>query len=316
MENRSHALVAGLFTLFLGVAVLLSVWWIGGKHETSRDYVVVTQQNVTGLSLQGQVRYRGIRVGKVQAIALDPSDVRNILIRISVNDSVPVTRGTIAKMGYQGVTGIAHILLEETGTDLQPLPGNAGEASQILMRPSLIEELSDAGGATLRAAGEFLGNANKLLDSDNQQRFASILANLEATTANANEAISQFRQLLAQTPESLRLLNATLVRAEQAAGHATPLLLEARALVVRLQTVGERVDRLLGDPSPSGVAALAPRLNELGSELSANSRQLQRVLQMLEDAPQSVVFGSPKHSPGPGEAGFVASPSRGREGSP
>jgi phospholipid/cholesterol/gamma-HCH transport system substrate-binding protein len=70
MENRSHALVAGLFTLFLGVAVLLSVWWIGGKHETSRDYVVVTQQNVTGLSLQGQVRYRGIRVGKVQAIEL------------------------------------------------------------------------------------------------------------------------------------------------------------------------------------------------------------------------------------------------------
>ena len=314
MENRSHALVAGLFTLFLGVAVLLSVWWIGGTHETSRDYIVVTRQNVTGLSLQGQVRYRGIRVGKVQAIELDANDLRNILIRISVQDSVPVTRGTIAKMGYQGVTGIAHVLLEETGTDPQPLPGNAGEASRILMRPSLIEELSDAGGATLRAAGEFLGNANKLLDSDNQQRFASILANLEATTANANEAISQFRQLLAQTPESLRLLNATLARAEQAAGHATPLLLETRALVVRLQAVSERVDRLLGDPSPSGVAALAPRLNELGSELSANSRQLQRVLQMLEDAPQSLVFGSPKHSPGPGEAGFV--PPSSREGTP
>ncbi len=314
MENRSHALVAGLFTLFLGVAVVLSVWWIGGTHETSRDYIVVTRQNVTGLSLQGQVRYRGIRVGKVQAIELDRNDLRNILIRISVNDSVPVTRGTIAKMGYQGVTGIAHVLLEETGTDREPLPGNAGEASRIVMRPSLIEELSDAGGATLRAAGEFLGNANKLLGSDNQQHFARILANLDATTANANQAISQFRQLLAQTPESLRLLNATLARSEQAAGQATPLLLETRELVVRLQAVSERVDRLLGDPSPSGVAALAPRLNELGSELSANSRQLQRVLQMLEDAPQSLVFGSPKHAPGPGEAGFVAPPNR--EGSP
>lgn len=314
MENRSHALLAGLFTLLLGVAVVLSVWWIGGKHETSRDYIVVTRQNVTGLSLQGQVRYRGIRVGKVQTIELDPDDVRNILIRISVSDSVPVTRGTVAKIGYQGVTGIAHVLLEETGADLQPLPGDAGEASRILMRPSLIEELSDAGGATLRAAGEFLGKANKLLDNDNQQRFAGILANLEATTANANETISEFRQLLAQTPESLRRLNATLAHAEQAAGHATPLLLETRELVVRLQAVSKRVDGLLGDPSPSGVAALAPRLNELGSELSANSRQLQRVLQMLEEAPQSFVFGSPKHSPGPGEAGFIAPPKR--EGSP
>ncbi|MBL8367931.1 MAG: MCE family protein [Candidatus Accumulibacter sp.] len=310
MENRSHALIAGLFTLFLGVALVLSVWWIGGKHEMTRDYIVVTRQNVTGLSLQGQVRYRGIRVGKVQAIELDPADVRNILIRISVNDSVPVTRGTVAKMGYQGVTGIAHILLEESGDDPQPLPGDAGDASRIAMQPSLIEELSDAGGATLRAAGAFLSNANKLLDSENRQNFARILVNLEATTANANDAIAQFRQLLTQTPESLRLLNATLARAEHAAGQATPLLVEARELVVGLQAVSKRVDRLLGDPSPSGVAALAPRLNELGSELSANSRQLQRVLQLLEESPQSLVFGSPKHSPGPGEAGFTAPPSR------
>ena len=198
MENRSHALIAGLFTLFLGVALVLSVWWIGGKHEMTRDYIVVTRQNVTGLSLQGQVRYRGIRVGKVQAIELDPADVRNILIRISVNDSVPVTRGTVAKMGYQGVTGIAHILLEESGDDPEPLPGDAGDASRIAMQPSLIEELSDAGGATLRAAGAFLSNANKLLDSENRQNFARILVNLEATTANANDAIAQFRQLLTE----------------------------------------------------------------------------------------------------------------------
>mgnify|MGYP000918955573 FL=1 len=161
-----------------------------------------------------------------------------------------------------------------------------------------------------RAAGAFLSNANKLLDSENRQNFARILVNLEATTANANDAIAQFRQLLTQTPESLRLLNATLARAEHAAGQATPLLVEARELVVGLQAVSKRVDRLLGDPSPSGVAALAPRLNELGSELSANSRQLQRVLQLLEESPQSLVFGSPKHPPGPGEAGFTAPPSR------
>jgi phospholipid/cholesterol/gamma-HCH transport system substrate-binding protein len=72
MENRSHALAAGLFTLFLGLAVALSIWWFGGKHEATTEYTVVTRHNVTGLSLQGQVRYRGIRVGKVQAIELDP----------------------------------------------------------------------------------------------------------------------------------------------------------------------------------------------------------------------------------------------------
>ncbi len=127
MENRSHALVAGLFTLVLGLAAALSIWWFGGKHEATTEYTVVTRHNVTGLSLQGQVRYRGIRVGKVQAIALDPQDAHNILIRISVDSAVPVTRGTTAKLGYQGVTGIAHILLEDSGADPTPLRAVDGD---------------------------------------------------------------------------------------------------------------------------------------------------------------------------------------------
>ncbi|MCP5227107.1 MlaD family protein [Accumulibacter sp.] len=308
MENRSHALAAGLFALLLGAAAVLSAWWFGGKHEATREYTVVTTKNVTGLSLQGQVRYRGIRVGKVEAITLDPDDLHNILIRITVSKSVPVTHGTTAKIGYQGVTGIAHILLEDTGDDPQPLPGGDGPESRIVMQASLIDQLSDGGSETLAAAREFLVNANKLLDGENRRHFAGVLVNLEATTANANAAVSQLRQLLAQTPASLRLLNATLARAEQAAGKATPLLIEARELVVRLQTVSDRVDHLLGDASSGGIAALAPRLNQLGSELSANSRQLNRVLRLLEEAPQSLVFGPPKRAPGPGEAGYSAPP--------
>ena len=308
MENRSHALLAGLFTLLLGLAALASIWWFGGRHEATKEYTVVTRQNVTGLSLQGQVRYRGIRVGKVQSIELDPQDVRNILVRINVDRAVPVTQGTTAKLGYQGITGIAHILLEDSGADATPLVGGEGESPRIAMQSSLIEELSDAGTATLRQARDLLTSANQVLDAENRQHLTNILANLDATTGNANAATRQLRQLLA--PENVRLLQATLARAEQAAGEAAPALVEARRLLVRLQSVSEKLDQLIGDPSPGGIGALAPRLNELGSELSASSRQLNRVLQMLEESPQSLIFGVPQAAPGPGEAGFVPPPTR------
>lgn len=308
MENRSHALLAGLFTLLLGLAALASIWWFGGRHEATKEYTVVTRQNVTGLSLQGQVRYRGIRVGKVQSIELDPQDVRNILVRINVDRAVPVTQGTTAKLGYQGITGIAHILLEDSGADSTPLVGGEGESPRIAMQSSLIEELSDAGTATLRQARDLLTSANQVLDAENRQHLTNILANLDATTGNTNAATRQLRQLLA--PENVRLLQATLARAEQAAGEAAPALVEARRLLVRLQSVSEKLDQLIGDPSPGGVGALAPRLNELGSELSTSSRQLNRVLQMLEESPQSLIFGVPQAAPGPGEAGFVPPPTR------
>ena len=295
--------MAGLFTLLLGIAAVASIWWFGGKREVSNDFVVVTKQNVTGLSPQGQVRYRGIGVGKVQSINLDPKDVRNILIRIRVNDTVPVTRGTTAKIGFQGITGIAHILLEETGRDATPLQSDDDEPPRIAMQQSLIEELSEVGGDTLRNARDFLASANQVLNPENRQRISKTLVNLEATTANAQETLTQLRQLL--SPENIRLMNSTLKRTEHAAGEAAPLFVEVRGLIGRLQVASDKFEAALGDPATGGAGSLAPRLNELSAELSANSRQLNRLLLQLEQSPQSLIFGASPMTPGPGEAGFV-----------
>jgi phospholipid/cholesterol/gamma-HCH transport system substrate-binding protein len=49
-----------------------------------------------------------------------------------------------------------------------------------------------------------------------------------------------------------------------------------------------------------------PRINELATDFSQTSRQLSRVLRILEDSPQGLVFGAPALPPGPGEAGFSA----------
>jgi len=301
MENRSHALLAGLFALFLGLSSVAALWWFGGKKEPTNEYVVVTKKNISGLNVQAQVRYRGVRVGKVEAIELDPDDVSLTLIRISVRKTIPVTQGTTAKLGFQGVTGIAHVLLEETGGEAALLPAGAGDRSRIPMQDSLIEELSDVGGETLRSARDLLDNANLLLNAENRQHFSNTLANLEATTGNSRVATEQLRELLA--PENIRLLNSTLARAEQTAAQAAPFFAEARGLVARLQSVSEKLETTLGDQSSS---ALVPRLNDLSADLSSSSHQLNRVLQMLEDSPQSLIFGRQRARPGPGEAGFVA----------
>ena len=306
MENRSHALIAGIFTLLLGLAAAVSIWWFGGKREATHDFIVVTRQNVTGLSVQGQVRYRGMKVGKVQSIELDPKDVRNILIRIDVSDSVPITRGTTAKIGYQGVTGIAHIQLEESGRDntplSTPLSGVGAEPPRIAMQQSLLEELSEVGGEVLHKARDVLASVNQVLNAENRQHIAKTLNNLEKTTRMSGETLERLNSLL--SPQNLRVLNSTFARAEQTVGQATPFFAEARGLVARLQAASDKFEAALGDPATGGAGALAPRLNELSLDLTSTSRQLNRVLQVLETSPQSLVFGTPPHLAGPGEPGF------------
>ena len=303
MENRSHALIAGLFALLLGFSTVAALWWFGGKQEATNQYVVLTKRNITGLNLQAQVRYRGIRVGKVETIELDPKDVSNTLIGISIDKNIPVTRGTTAKLGYQGITGIAHVLLEDTGKDGLPLEANGNELPRILMQDSLIQELSDVGGDTLRKARDFLDSANQVLGPENRQNISRTLANLDDVTSQAKKATAQLSQVA--TPENLRLLRSTLVRAEQTAGQVGPFFSEARGLVAHLQSVSEKLEATLGNSSTDGVGALIPRLNELSDELGSNSRQFNRVLQMLEDSPQSLLFGPQNALPGPGEAGFI-----------
>lgn len=302
MENKSHAFLAGLFVILLGLAAMAALTWFGGKKEITRDYLVVTRQNVSGLNPQGQVRYRGIRVGKVGDIALDPADVRNILITIQVRSDVPVTRGTIAKLGYQGITGLAHILLEETGKDPAPLADEGDGPPRIAMTQSLIEELGDSGAQTLRQAREFLANASALLNDSNRQKIAGLLAHAETTSSqlkptldNLNATLVQVKTLL--NDDNLRKFSAT-------AAEAGPLLAETRGLVGKLASAAEKLDGAIGDQSASGAAALMPRLNELSADLAGTSRQLNRVLKMIEESPQSLVFGAPAPPPGPGEAGF------------
>ena len=302
MENRSHALFAGVFALLLGFSTVAALWWFGGKRELTNAYVVVTEKNVSGLNLQAQVRYRGVRVGKVESIELDPSDVSRTLIGISVVKTIPVTHGTTAKLGFQGVTGIAHVLLEESGKDATPLATGTGEASRIPMQNSLIEELSETGGQTLRSARELLDSANQLLNAENRQLFAKTLVNLEATSENSREASARLRDLL--SPQTIASMNSSLAHIDRAAGQAAPFFAEARSLVARWQTVGEKLESTLVDQSAGN--GLIPKLNDLSADLSSNSHQLDRLLKMLEDSPQSLIFGRPRAQPGPGEAGFVS----------
>ena len=90
----------------------------------------------------------------------------------------------------------------------------------------------------------------------------------------------------------------------QAAGEVGPLLADTRNLIGKMQAATDKLDIAIGDASAGGTSALMPRLNELAQDFSLTSRQLSRVLRILEDTPQGLVFGAPPQQPGPGEAGF------------
>ncbi|MBK8891015.1 MAG: MCE family protein [Dechloromonas sp.] len=308
MENKSHAFVAGLFALLLGAVAIVALFWLRGTQNSLSEYVVVTKYTVGGLNPEAQVRYRGIRVGKVKDIQLDRDDPSDILIKISIPDNIPLTRGTVAKLATQGVTGIAHVLLLDSGKDNAPLIATDGRLPRIAMVPSLLDEMSESGPAALRQAQEVMTAANALLNEENRRRFAATMANLESASASMKPAIENMNAALVQVRKLLDDKNVKSL--SRAAGELGPLLADTRQLVGKMHTTAEKLDVAIGDASAGGTSALMPRLNELAADFSLTSRQLSRVLRLLEDSPQGLVFGVPAPPPGPGEPGFMTAEGR------
>ena len=308
MENKSHAFVAGLFALLLGAVAIVALFWLRGTQNSLREYVVVTKYSVGGLNPEAQVRYRGIRVGKVKDIQLDSDDPSDILIKISITDNIPLTKGTVAKLATQGVTGIAHVLLLDSGKDNEPLVATDGRLPRIAMVPSLLDEVSESGPAALRQVQEVMTAANALLNEENRRRFAATMANLESASASMKPAIENMNAALVQVRKLLDDKNVKSL--SRAAGELGPLLADTRQLVGKMHTTAEKLDVAIGDASAGGTSALMPRLNELAADFSLTSRQLSRFLRLLEDSPQGLVFGVPAPPPGPGEPGFMTAEGR------
>lgn len=299
MGNRSHALLTGIFVLLLGSAVTLVAWWMSGGQTQRLPYTVVSTLEVAGLNEASPVAYRGVRAGTVVGIRFNPEDVREILIDIEIDASLPITQGTWASLRMQGVTGLSQLALHDEGSDPRPLLSSADDPGRIPMRAGLIDRLTGRGEDILATVERIGGNLEQLLSSDNVERVGSILANIDQASARLQDFDRQLEPLLAGLPElsdealallqELRLLASGL---EPLPGQLSDVAAEAQLLA---QT-GQRLGDELG-------SELTPALARALDELTATGVELQRLARRLQEQPQSLIRGAPRGTPGPGEAG-------------
>ncbi|HET7634715.1 MAG TPA: MlaD family protein [Burkholderiales bacterium] len=306
MENRAHALAAGLFVLLLGVALAATVVWFTGEQVPQTDYVLESNYPVTGLNVQSTVRFRGIGIGKVTNIRIDPKNAHLILIDISVNSDTPITKSTFAELKPQGITGLSYVMLDDAGTSRQPLIATAGETPRIPVHPSFFDKLSNSGGDLLTAANTLVVRLNQLLDEPNRQQIVHTLASIQrasdqiaATAARLGPALDAMPRLADQADSVLHGVNALTLSMNRLTTHTDKQLARTGKSLASLSQTSQALSQRLLDQS-------LPRLNTLLDELSRTSRNLDQLLTQIQEQPSSLVFGGQKIPPGPGEPGFNA----------
>src|SRR3954470_23874750 len=187
MENKAHALAAGIFVVAVSMLLVALAAWLT-RDTGDRDlYEISTRETVTGLQAQAPVRYRGVDVGKVAEIGFDPKAQGNVLMRLEIDRGAPVTSDTFATLGFQGVTGLAFVQLDDSGKPAQRLAPKDGQPPRIPLKPGLLSKLTAKGEIILDQVESLTTRMNALMGDANQKRFVTVLDNMGAAAADASQ---------------------------------------------------------------------------------------------------------------------------------
>ncbi len=241
MENKSHAFAAGIFVLVVTALVIGLAVWLTRDSGSYQTYELSSREGVSGLQPQATVRYKGVSVGKVTHIGFDSQTNGNVLIRIAVSVDAPITPTTFAVLGYQGVTGLAYVLLDDSGESYPPLPPGPSGLPRLPLRNSPFSQLSEQGPAILNQVQEATTRINQLLAEDNQRLLREALANIGQAAGSVN-TLSQ------------RLDRTVTLRLDPALAALPPLAHDASLALQSLQKAGNQVSTMAAGNGPDGQA--------------------------------------------------------------
>jgi phospholipid/cholesterol/gamma-HCH transport system substrate-binding protein len=281
MESKAFALWTGLFVIALLAALAAVVIWMSGVRQGERvEYTLLSRQSVSGLNREAAVQYRGIPVGKVVELGIDPADPKQVRVLVAVDSTVRLSAQAWARLGTQGLTGLTFVELHDDG--VPPWRDPAG--APLPMRPSLWQDTTSKLPAALDEARQLGERLNLLLDDANRRELASLLANLNRFSA--------------QLPALGEQSTATLASARQLADELRQLSQGLRAVLAQAgPAVGQASARLNQDT--------LPRLDQLASQAEHTAQALDGLIDSHTRRPQQLLLGAPMDPPGPGEAGFA-----------
>ncbi len=296
MENRAHALAAGLFVIILGMAVASAVVWFSDQKILHDHYLLVSEEgSVAGLNPESSVRYRGVPVGKVEDIWFDPNNPNLILIRIAVSSNIVFPKNIYAQLATQGFTGLAFIELNIEGKE--PHDERLSPDVRIPLRPSFIKELSSSFEDLVKNSNRAIERINSLLSEENQIKINTILTNLA-------QAIRRYDSLADQLHSGIQSFPELAAEAGLVLKQTHHLLSDINQAVVKINQQDGLVDGLTQNSQE--IADTLPKLREISTAIMQSTHHINRILLKLEEQPQSLLFGSPPALPGPGESGFIS----------
>ncbi len=278
---RLGTFVATGLVLFIGSALVLAGLRVWEKRDV---YLVRFKASVSGLERSSQVKYQGLRVGRVEELYIAPDDPSAIVVKLSLQEGTILYEGTEAILDLSGITGLKTVNLQpgdKRNKIIQP-------GSLIPTGESLVDRLGDDAEVIAAKVSLVADQLTKWTDRRNRERVEAILDNFNSLLGTVDTTIAENRVNIKKT---MVQLNATSAAVEKLALQGAFVLKdnreEIRATISETRASLKETHRILAAvddkavaqtilSAQSAVTGLDQKINE--ADLAALVEDLQRSL--------------------------------------
>ena len=212
MYSRVNYTIVGLFVLLFSAGVVFFGFWLAkyGLKDTYATYKIEMKESVSGLSKDSSVKLRGLDIGHVSKIEIDPKNIEITDIYLKIKKSVVIKEDMFATTNMMGVTGLLSIEIAGGSNGAKTLKPTDSYIPLISTKPSFVTNFRNDITKTTQKLNNFLSQSEKLLSDKNIKTFNYILINIENMTKKAmvledefNTTLSSLRKNMSDTSSSI-----------------------------------------------------------------------------------------------------------------
>jgi phospholipid/cholesterol/gamma-HCH transport system substrate-binding protein len=264
MATRAQKVRLALFLLFSGALLAAFIFLMAGlQFLEKRDtyYVEFKDTSVGGLNIGSQVKYMGLRVGKVEEVAISREDVTTVLVELSVDPKLlpnAIRADTRAGMANQGITGLKYIELVAGSQEAPVLP----PGSRIQPNESFLSTIDERAEVLTAKIEQVLNNLITLTSEQNTAHLTGTLRGaselMQTASAMASENRAPLQATFAHLEEATRSMAASAAELQAAAAELRRILAgrEVQGTLDNLQAASTQLRLQLEKPIPDFVANL------------------------------------------------------------
>ncbi len=320
MNNKTNYALVGLFVIFGFALIAAFFYWLAKPSDEveMKKYVIYFNESVLGLNLNSPVKYRGIDVGKVVKLGINPKNTEQVRVVISVDKNTPIKTSTVAKLTAQGITGLSYINLslgdKNSPLLLKPPPGE--KYPVIKSVPSFFESFQTSFGNLYNKLSKTLDHIDTLLEEKNQKQFSSLLAQSSEFFSRLNKTLND---------ESIRHIHSTVRHLDSITAQVERTMPKVDALVTHSIAWEKELSKAMqeivnsyieiqktmdligvsfrrGDFDVRGIAnEFIPALNKSLNSLNGVLNEMHATIREYKRSPRDILFKETQTKKAPGE---------------